>query len=105
MRDRHLSALPGRDAGLNIPLYQGVAEPVRIMAAVRQKVAGLRQRRQERPRADVIAGLSCGEKHADRPAFAIGHGVQLGVQPALGAPDEPFAPPFYPEGWRPCDVP
>ena len=34
----------------------------------------------------VVTHLAFGEQHDQRAALAVAHGMQLGVQPALGAP-------------------
>lgn len=54
-----------------------------------------RQAVQKRPGADVVAALARGQEHPHGPAQSIRDGVQLGVHPALGAPDQPPAPPFF----------
>ena len=48
----------------------------------------------QRPCANVIRGLARREEHVDRTALRVSQDVQLRVQPALGPPAQPSAPPF-----------
>jgi hypothetical protein len=45
------------------------------------------QVRQEQGAADMVAALALGEQHQYGPPLLVADGVQLGVQPALGAAD------------------
>jgi hypothetical protein len=42
----------------------------------------------------VVAGLALGEQQDDGAALAVASGVELGVQPALGAADAAGKSPF-----------
>jgi hypothetical protein len=65
------------------------------VAPVCQQGTRLGELRQQRPRPDVVRGLSCRKKHLDRTALRVGQDVQFRVQPALGPTDQPSAPPFF----------
>jgi hypothetical protein len=45
------------------------------------------QVRQEQGAAEMVAALALGEQHQYGPAPQVTDGVQLGIQPALGAAD------------------
>ena len=66
-----------RNAWLDPFVFQGIAEPVRIITAISQQICGLGQLVDERTRAFVIAGLSCGQLQQNRTPMPIGDGVQL----------------------------
>ncbi len=51
------------------------------------QLAGGGQPRQQQPGAAMVAKLAFTEDQVDRAALAVANGVQLGVQPPLGAPD------------------
>lgn len=75
--DGDLAASARGDAGLNIAFDQCVAEPVGVIAAIRQEGSSLGQGRQQRPGADVVAGLPGAQIQADGPPLGIRDSVQL----------------------------
>ena len=95
MRDRYLTVLSGRDARRDPLVFRGFAIPVRIVSSVRQHVFGGRKVVQQCSRADVIAPLAGRQKHPQRAASRVCYRVQFRVHPALGAPDQAAAPPFF----------
>lgn len=52
------------------------------------------QVRQEQGAAEMVAALALGEQHQYGPAPQVTDGVQLGIQPALGAADAARSAPF-----------
>lgn len=89
-----LAAKPRWDTRRNPQVDQSVAEPIRIMAPVCQQSPGLRDRGQQRPRADVGRGLAGREEHVDRSPLCVGQDMQFRVQTAFRPTDQPSAPPF-----------
>jgi len=71
-----------------------IAEPIGVVAAVADQPLGLRPVVEQRRRAGVVADLAGRHEEAYRSAVRIGQGMQLCVQPALGAPDQPAKTPF-----------
>ena len=86
-----LATLAGRNAVLDAPICQCQAEPVRVIAPVRDQRLGRGQRGQQRPGAQIVAPMSCAQKHPNRSAPRVAGDVELEVQPALGAADEATA--------------
>jgi hypothetical protein len=99
MSDGAVARLPPWDAGPDALVDQGLAEPVRIVAAVGDQPVGLRQSVEQGERAGVVADLSRRQEEPDGASFRIGDGVALGVEPTFRAPDEPArlrpGPPFF----------
>ena len=97
--DGPLARAPSRDAGLGSPVQQGLAEPVGIIASVRDQPVGPRQSVEQGKRAGVVADLAGRQEEADRPPVGVGDRVELGVETALRAPDEAAflrpEPPFF----------
>ena len=83
IRDIALAVLLWRDARLYVFLAQGIPEPVGIIAAIAEHVAGLRQSAQHMTRALIIAGLPFRKKQDERSAVLITHRVQFGVYAAF----------------------
>lgn len=92
--DDHLAALSRGDARADASLGQRLAKPVRIVAPVSQQRASLGDGRQHGAGARIVGGLARGQEQADRPTSGIGDRMQLGIQAALGAPDEALGAPF-----------
>lgn len=87
---------------VEIPISIGfIAEPFGIISPVHQQRGRVRDLREQRPRPDVIRGTACQQKHLDRASLGIGQNMQLRVQPALGAPDQPSVSPFGASGSTP----
>ena len=84
---RPLARAGGRDARGDAAFRQLVAEPSAVVAAVAEELSCGRQERQEQRGAVVVAALPLGQQQGDRPPLPVAGGVQLGVQPALGAAD------------------
>ena len=94
--DGPLARAPSRDAGPGSPVQQGLAEPVGIIASVRDQPVGPWQSVEQGKRAGVVADLARGQEEPDGPSIPVGDGVELGVEPALRAADEtPTRPPFF----------
>ena len=70
-------------------------EPVRVVAPVAQQPLRSWQAVQQSGGAGVVADLARCHEEPDRAAERIGDGVQLRVQPALRAPDQAPASPFF----------
>jgi|GEM_PF-1763481 len=94
VRDRHLSHLARRDAWHDPLVFRGVAEPIRVMAAICEEHLGVRQIVTQGQRIDVVAALAAGQEHPDRSARRIGHGMQLRFRPTIAAPNQAAARPF-----------
>lgn len=77
----------GWDTGGDPALCQTGSEAVAVVATVGEQDLGVWQVRQEQGAADMVAALALGEQHQYGPALLVADGVQLGVQPALGAAD------------------
>ena len=97
---------PGPAAGLSTwdawlyPLvFQGISEPISIIATVTQQPFCRWQTAEPCHSTGVIADLTCGHKEPDRAAISIGDGVQLGVHPTLCSAYETASlvvrPPFF----------
>ena len=83
-----LAAAGRRYARDDATLDQGSAEPVAVLAAVGDQLAGRSgQVGQQQSRTSLIAKLTFAEDQVNRPALTVADGVQLGLQPALGAAD------------------
>src|SRR6056297_1283429 len=93
--DRGLPPFPGWDAWLDPFFLKGIAIPVRVITSVGQHAFGRGQTVQQRPCAYVIAALTRRQEHPQRTTQSIRDGVQFRVHPALGAPDQAAAPPFF----------
>ncbi len=75
-----------------IPLSFNVSRnQAHVIATVGDQPFFTRQAAQQGRRAHVVADLACGHKEADGTADGICHCLQLGVQSALGAPDQTSA--------------
>lgn len=64
-----------------------MAEPVGIVAPIRQQCLGSGEGIDHQRGALVVAHLPFAEQHDQRAALAVADGVKLGVQPTFGAPD------------------
>lgn len=85
----------GRNAGGNALAVERGAEPIAVIALVAEQHLGAWQAGKQQNCAFVVAHLAFGQQQDDRPAQAIADGMQLGVQPALGASDTSGnSPPF-----------
>ena len=80
---RLLAVFGMRDTGDGATLFQAVAEPVAVVAAIGDQRGGLWQVGQKRSGALVVADLPGGEVQQDRPSSLIADSVQLGVQAAF----------------------
>lgn len=85
--DLDLAVRAWRDAWRDAAFDQGLAEPVAVIALVAKQFLGAWQARKQQACAFVIAHLAFGEQQDDRTPLAIAHRMELGVQPAFGAPD------------------
>jgi hypothetical protein len=79
MLDGFAARLPTRDAGLYSLVFQGISEPIGIIAPVSQQPFSFGQAAQQRCRTGVVAHLSRRHEEPDRAAFRIGDGVQLAL--------------------------
>ena len=99
MRDLHLAVLLRRDAWGNAHIRQCVAEPVGVIAPIRQQHPCARHRGKQGRRPGEVAGLPGAEIHLDGSPLAVADHVQLGVPAAFRQPDQPpprvAAPPFF----------
>lgn len=77
------------DAGFDLPVCKGVAQPVGVIALVGLERGRQGQACQQGRRPGVVTDLTCGQKQAARAAFAVADSVQFRVQPTLGASDMP----------------
>ena len=97
--DGLVAGAPAGDAGLDALVGQSLAEPVGVIASVREQPVRFGQGTQERQRAGVVADLSRAQEEAERPPVPVGDRMELGVEPAFRAADEPPAlrrwPPFF----------
>ncbi len=75
------------DAGVEAAFGQGGSQPVGAVAFVTEQDLGPRQGVEHQGRAFVVAHLSLDEQQDQGPGSAVAHGVKLGIQAALGAPD------------------
>ena len=93
--DRCATGLPARDARRDPFVYQGIAEPVRVISPIGKHPFGFRQAAYQGGSTCVITDLACGHEYPDRPPLGIGNSMQLGVHAALRPPDQSAAPPFF----------
>ena len=76
-------------------MFQDLAKPVRIVAAIRQWVLRRWQSVQQQLCAGVIRHMPGRQQQADRVPRRLRHGVQLGVASAPGQANQPVClPPF-----------
>ena len=83
-----------RDTRLDTLVFQGIPEPIGIVAAIRQKVFGRWQGIDNQPSTFVIAHLPFRQQQDDGTAQAIANSVKFGVQAALRASDTTGNIPF-----------
>ena len=74
--------------------FEFLAEPGAVIAAVGDEVSGWRQGVEHEAGPLVVAHLAFRQEQDERPAVAVADGVELGVQPAFGAPDTAGNIPF-----------
>jgi hypothetical protein len=94
VRDRLLAVLLRRDAGGDAALGECGAEGVAVVAAVGDEFAGGWKLVQQQGSAAMITGLAFGEQQRDGAPLTVADGVELGVQPALGAAEAAIRPPL-----------
>ena len=92
--DGLLSVLAPGDAGLDLLLREGLAEPVAVIAPVGDKPVGLWQGGQYGRGTAIVTDLTLGQQQYQRFAVPVANRVQLRVQAALGASDTPGKAPF-----------
>lgn len=96
MRDRLLAILASRNARLDSLLAQHPAKPVRIVAAIADQARRrLGQLADEGFRPEIVTALPGAQVYVDRTAQRVAQRVQLGVQPAAGATDQPTGIVFF----------
>lgn len=88
----NLAVSTRRDAGLDAAIGKLRAEMVAVVAAVSKELLSRRKHWQEDARTLVVVGLSLGEQQHHQSAMPIAHGVELGIQTALGSADTTSAP-------------
>ena len=71
-----------------------LAEPGAVVAAIGDEVRGRRQGAEHEAGALVVAHLAFRQEQDERPSVTVADGVELGVQPAFGAPDTTGNIPF-----------
>ena len=84
-----------RDAGFYAARLECASKPVSIVAFVTQQSFGIRNGIKHQRCTLVIAHLTFREQQNQRTARAVAHGVQFGIQAALGAPDTSGNSPFF----------
>lgn len=72
-----------------------MAEPGTVITTIGDEVFGRWQGIEHEARAFVVAHLAFRQEQDDRPAVTVADDVELGVQPALGAPDTTGNIPFF----------
>jgi hypothetical protein len=82
------------DAGLDLPVGEGIAKPVGVVAFVGQQHLGGGHGPQQGCGTGVVADLACRKEQAAWAAFAVADRVQFRVQAALGAAYMPGKSPF-----------
>ena len=92
--DMRISRAATRDSWLDIAALQRRAEPIGIIAAIRNQDVCVRKRRQHGRCPLVVAHLAFCEQQYQRLAVTITDRVKFGVQAAPGAPDTPGKAPF-----------
>jgi hypothetical protein len=91
----HFAVLARRDARGDALRGERGAEPVAVIAFVSEQFLGAGKRGKQQCSAFVVAHLTFGQEHHDRPAQSVADGMELRVQAALGAPDTSGkSPPF-----------
>jgi hypothetical protein len=94
VRDMDLAVGLGRDAGDGFAGGERLAEPVCVIALVRDHRLGPGQAVEQQGRPFVVTHLAFGDQHHQKAAVAVADGVQLIVQAAFGAPDTSGNSPF-----------
>src|SRR5690606_13969981 len=82
-----LAASACGDARRDAPVAERLAVPDAVVAAVGDQMGSGGEFVQHHGRALVVADLTGAEPEDDRPTGLIAYGMELGVQPALGASD------------------
>ena len=90
-----LALLSTWDAGAYSFVFQRVAEPVCIIAAIPEQPVNSGQAAEQSPRADVVADLTGGDDQAERTSPAVADGMQLCVHATLGAANQAATSPFF----------
>lgn len=85
---------PARDAGFDLEIGQGFAEPIAVAAFVGDQHVGLGKGGQHGRRTFAVADLPFGEQQDQRFAVAVANRMQLRVQAALGSSDTAGNSPF-----------
>src|ERR1700744_6607618 len=93
--DRLSAVLGRRNARLDPSDVQRAAALVTDVAAVTDQNTAARQLLEQHTSAGMIAHLALGQQQDDGLALGVAYRVELGVQPALGAPDATRSPPFF----------
>ena len=94
VRDWNLAPFARGDTGRNTFVFKSFAIPISIIAPVSEHVFGFWQVFEKTPRAYIIAALSSRQKHPQGAAKRVSDGMEFGVHPALGTPDQAADPPF-----------
>ena len=91
----NLAVLSRRDARRSFTCSERGSETVAVVAAIGNEVLGLRQMTEHQARTFVVVHLAFRQQQDDGTSLAVAHGVQLGVQTTLGAPDTTGNSPFF----------
>ena len=91
---RHLAALGRRNAGCDVLLDKSFPEPVAVVTSVGNQGGARRQRSQDEPSDFMVAHLPFRQQQDDGATRRVADGMELGVQPALRAPNTTGNIPF-----------
>jgi hypothetical protein len=89
-----LAVLSRRNAGRDATRGKRGTEPITVIATVCNESFGRRETAKHQARALMITRLAFRQQQGNRPSLAVADGVQLGVQPALGAANTAGNSPF-----------
>jgi len=89
-----LAVLSRRNAGRGATRGKRGTEPITVIATVCNESFGRRQMIRHQARALMVTHLPFRQQQGNWPSLAVADGVQLGVQPALGAANTAGNSPF-----------
>ena len=99
---RVASLLAWWNAGRNPLVFQSVAKPVGVIAAICQQLSGFRQTIEQVPGTLVVAGLARGEEKQQGPASPSVTACSLEFRPPFVRPIQRERAPFLAD-WLRCD--
>ncbi|GAB4275508.1 MAG: hypothetical protein Kow0013_29540 [Pararhodobacter sp.] len=95
MKEEAFRDWPVRDAGRDPLVFEGVAEPIRIIPSVGEQPVRGRQADRQNRRTGAIADLAGRHEEPARADPGLGDGMRPGVHAAPGSANRASTPPFF----------